>query len=222
MTLKKPTEPQKEPKTETKKPAKKVKRKLSKAAVSLVIGLLIIIIPLTIYAGILISASLQTGAPVEGDRFKGDLDPAITDEDVSKIIDKIKGMSGSKIDNVEIELISGQMRVYVDANDSLTGEELETLVDDVYYIVDSVTSVDKYFTSQSSRRMYDLAINVYNFVDAENEDMIYYILTKNAMMEEKTVQLVSEPLNEDLAAELRGELSEDVESEEETEEEIEE
>ena len=42
-------------------------------------------------------------------------------------------------------------------------------------------------------------------VDPEDDSMVYYILTKNAMMEEKTIQLVSEPLNPDLAADLRGE-----------------
>ena len=204
----------KEPQTTEKKT--KTKRKLSKPALALVIGLLIIIIPLTIYGGILVSAALQTGSPVEGDRFKGDLDPEITKEDATKVQEKLNNLSG--IEDAKIELISGQMRIYLDVEDKLTAEEIEELAKSAYDTVDSVLSVDKYFTSKDSRRMYDLAINVYNFVDSENEDMIYYIVTKNAMMEEKSIQLVSEPLNEDLAAELRGELTEpeeEVEAEEE-------
>ena len=53
--------------------------------------------------------------------------------------------------------------------------------------------------------MYDLAINVYNFIKKDDESMIYYILTKNAMMDGESIQCVSEPLDADLAAELRGE-----------------
>lgn len=201
MTMKEKKEPQ-----TTEKKTKKAKRRLSKPALALVIGLLIIIIPLTIYGGILISAALQTGSPVEGDRFKGDLDPAITKEDVAKTQEKLANLSG--VQDAKIELISGQMRVYLDVEDALTAEEIEEVAKSAYDTVDSVISVSKYFTSKDSRRMYDLSINVYNYVDAENEDMIYYIVTKNAMMEEKSIQLVSEPLNEDLAAELRGELTE--------------
>lgn len=201
MTMKEKKEPQ-----TTEKKTKKAKRRLSKPALALVIGLLIIIIPLTIYGGILISAALQTGSPVEGDRFKGDLDPAITKEDVAKTQEKLANLSG--VQDAKIELISGQMRVYLDVEDALTSEEIEEVAKSAYDTVDSVISVSKYFTSKDSRRMYDLSINVYNYVDAENEDMIYYIVTKNAMMEEKSIQLVSEPLNEDLAAELRGELTE--------------
>ena len=67
--------------------------------------------------------------------------------------------------------------------------------------------------------MYDLAINVYNFVDANNENMTYYILTKNSKMEAYSLQCVSEPVDEDLAKELRGETVTPVEEDNENVEE---
>ena len=55
-------------------------------------------------------------------------------------------------------------------------------------------------------------INLYNFVNGEDDNMIFYILTKNSQMEAYTLQCVSEPLDEDLAKELRGEIVESQES----------
>lgn len=185
------------------KKQKQNKRKMSKSATMLVIGLLVIFIPCAIYAGILISAALQTGSPILGERFDGDLDPAITKNDISSIETKLSSIDG--VEEVEVVLLSGQMRVNVNVDDALTNEQIEVIINEAYEGVTSVLSIDKYFTSNGGKRMYDLAINVYNLVDPEDDSMVYYILTKNAMMEEKTIQLVSEPLNPDLAADLRGE-----------------
>ena len=185
------------------KKQKQNKRKMSKSATMLVIGLLVIFIPCAIYAGILISAALQTGSPILGERFDGDLDPAITKNDISSIETKLSSIDG--VEEVKVVLLSGQMRVNVNVDDALTNEQIEVIIDEAYEGVTSVLSIDKYFTSNNGKRMYDLAINVYNLVDLEDDSMVYYILTKNAMMEEKTIQLVSEPLNPDLAADLRGE-----------------
>lgn len=185
------------------KKQKQNKRKMSKSATMLVIGLLVIFIPCAIYAGILISAALQTGSPILGERFDGDLDPAITKNDISSIETKLSSIDG--VEEVEVVLLSGQMRVNVNVDDALTNEQIEVIINEAYEGVTSVLSIDKYFTSNGGKRMYDLAINVYNSVDPEDDSMVYYILTKNAMMEEKTIQLVSEPLNPDLAADLRGE-----------------
>lgn len=182
---------------------KKKNKKLSKSAMILIIGICIIVIPLTIYGGILISAAMQTGTPIFGDRYKGDLEPAITDEDLSAVETTISSISG--VEKVDAVLTSGQLRINVDTNDSLTDEEIEKMVDDVYEKVSSKLSINTYFTSTKDKKMYDLAINVYNKIDAEDESMIYYVLTKNAMMEEPEIQCVSVALDEDLAAELRGE-----------------
>ena len=79
------------------------------------------------------------------------------------------------------------------------------MVYEVYAKVKSELPIGTYFTSGNGKKMYDLAINVYNFIKKDDESMIYYILTKNAMMDGESIQCVSEPLDADLAAELRGE-----------------
>ena len=65
------------------KQVKNPRKKLSRSALVLIIGLCIIGIPLLVYGGILLQAQLQTGTPIFGDRFVGDLDPAITDSQMS-------------------------------------------------------------------------------------------------------------------------------------------
>ncbi len=181
----------------------KKKRKLSKSAIVLIVGLCIIIIPCIIFCGILLHAALQTGTPVFGDRYKGDLDPAISDSAISEISDTTMNLTG--VEAVDCTLISGQLRVNVDTVDSISLEDAQSLVNEVYEVVDDILPVSTYFTSTDDKKMYDLAINVYNFIDTESEDMIYCLGTKNAMMEDLDVQIVSEPLDSELASELRGE-----------------
>ena len=65
--------------------------------------------------------------------------------------------------------------------------------------------VSTYFTATDSKKMYDLSINVYNYVKEDDDNMIYYILTKNSKMSDYSIQCVSEPVDEELAKDLRGE-----------------
>ena len=187
----------------SKETTKKEKKKLSKGAIVLIIGLVIIAIPVIVFLTIIISAALKTGTPILGNRFDGDLNPAITTADTEYLEKTIEGING--VEDCTIVLTSAQYRVNVDTNDSLTAEEIEKLTVDVYNAVNSKLPVSTYFTASDSKKMYDLSINVYNFVDSENEKMTYYILTKNSKMEAYSIQCVSEPVDEDLAKELRGE-----------------
>lgn len=178
-------------------------KKLTKAQLVLVIGLVIILIPCIIFGVILLKAAVQSGSPVEGSRFKNDLDPAITSSDTSSLTSEIKAMSD--VEDCEIVLKSAQYRINVDTVDSLDSEDIEELAVEIYDKVNSKLPVSTYFTSTSTEKMYDLAINVYNVVDSDNDSMVYYILTKNSKMDDYSLQCVSEPVDEDLAAELRGE-----------------
>lgn len=186
-----------------KQETKKVKKKLSKGGIVLIAGLVIIAIPVIVFLTIIISAALKTGKPIVGNRFDGDLNPAITSSQTSQLEKSIEGING--VEDCTIVLTSAQYRVNVDTKDSLTSEEIERLTVDVYNAVNSELPVNTYFNADGSKKMYDLSINVYNFVDADNENMTYYILTKNSMMEAYSIQCVSEPVDEDLAKELRGE-----------------
>ena len=186
-----------------KKPARAPKRKLSKAAIVLIVDCCIIGIPLLVYGGILLSAQLQTGTPIFGDRFDGDLDPAISDENIRNLETEISSMSG--VESVDIELTSAQFRINVDTDDNMSVDRIESLVDGIYTRVNQELPINTYFTSSDGKKMYDLAISGYNFIDSDNEDMNYVLLTKNGNMTSPQKQVVSEPLDSELAAELRGE-----------------
>ena len=178
----------------------KGKKKLSKGALVLIISLIIILIPCLIFGGILISATLESGKPVDGNRFKGDLNPAITSSNTSNIKNSIEALSG--VEKCDIELTSAQYRVNVDTVDTLTDKQIEDLCVDIYNIVNKELPMATYFTASSSEKMYDLAVNVYNKIDDNN---IYYILTKNSKMDIYSVQCVSSAVDEELASDLRGE-----------------
>lgn len=178
----------------------KGKKKLSKGALVLIISLIIILIPCLIFGGILISAALESGKPVDGNRFKGDLNPAITSSNTSSIKNNIEALSG--VEKCDIELTSAQYRVNVDTVDTLTDKQIEDLCVDIYNIVNKELPMATYFTASSSEKMYDLAVNVYNKIDDDN---IYYILTKNSKMDTYSVQCASSAVDEELASDLRGE-----------------
>ena len=178
----------------------KGKKKLSKGALVLIISLIIILIPCLIFGGILISAALESGKPVDGNRFKGDLNPAITSSNTSSIKNSIEALSG--VERCDIELTSAQYRVNVDTVDTLTDKQIEDLCVDIYNIVNKELPMATYFTASSSEKMYDLAVNVYNKIDDDN---IYYILTKNSKMDTYSVKCVSSAVDEELASDLRGE-----------------
>ncbi len=188
--------------------AKKHKKKeLDRSTVILITGLVLIAIPCLILGWILISASLDTGTPILGDRFQGDLDPAITSEQISQIETQVA--SEGSVDSVTVELATATLRIYVDAADSLSEEEATALSQTVYQDVTSVLPESTYFTSTSSKKMYDLEVHVYNDLSLAGTDgYMYVIRTKNAAMEQAEVQTVSKPLDADLAQQLRDELEE--------------
>lgn len=180
----------------------KTKKKMSRSALVLTIGLIIIAIPCLVFGWILLSAALETGTPITGNRYDGDLNPAITKTDTSQLEAEIIALPG--VENCEIVLKSGQYRINVDATDSISESEAESLANKVYDTVNSKLPVSVYFTADSSKKMYDLAISVYNRIDSD--DMVYALLTKNSVMSVPNVQIVSKAVDEQLAKELRGEI----------------
>lgn len=190
----------------------KTKKKMSKGGIVLLISSLIILVPCLIFGGILLKSALETGKPVVGSRFDNDLEPAITSSNTSSLTTTIKAISG--VEDCEIVLTSAQYRVNVNAQDSLSSSEIEALAKKVYDAVNNELPVSTYFTATDSKKMYDLAINVYNFIDEDSDNMIYYLLTKNSKMDTYTVQCVSKAVDEDLAKDLRGETSSEETSEE--------
>lgn len=189
---------------------KKKKKKMGAhktAKLILIVGLVIIAIPCICLGIILIQASKATGNPVNGSRFNNGYDPQIVETDISCLETSIQAMSN--VESVEVNLTTGQLRISVDVKDSLNNEEVEEIARAVYEKVNSKLPTSKYFTSTSSNRMYDLAINVYNFADSDKEGMACWNVQKNGQMKDVVFDSVTTPKNEELVKELRGETDEE-------------
>ncbi|MDD6467946.1 MAG: hypothetical protein PUF50_07155 [Erysipelotrichaceae bacterium] len=187
-------------KKETKKKTKKNQKDQLGVNWVLWVCLVIILIPCLLFGWILLSAMKDTGTPILGNRFQGDLNPAIEQSHITTITDRINGLDG--VENCNVNVIVATMRINVDAKDSLDAEAISALTENIYQTVIEVLPVEQYFTLMDTQKQYDLEINVYNDLSLE-DDFIMYSIIKNSPMETYILQDVSTPLNAELAQELR-------------------
>lgn len=162
------------------------------------VTLAIIAIPIVIIAFMLLTSVESSGEPVVGNRFENQLNPAIKDSQVKQIKDSIvyEGMDG-----VEVNLKSATLRISVDVNNASDQAIIEEIANNVYGKVDSVLPIATYFTNQGKTKMYDLEINVFNFIPDENNpgEKIHAVLHKNASAEAAALDWKSTPKNEDVS-----------------------
>lgn len=197
---------------------KKEKKKLSRSAIVLIVGLIIIAIPVCIFVGILGISALQTGSPREGSRFEGDLEPAISEEQVAAVETKLNALSS--IESIEVILKEGQLRIFIDTADTLSEEQIDSLLTSAYNAVNSELPISTYFTATESKKMYDLQINIYTTAEAsplgDENGRQYKLLHKNSAEETYGIDDLAHPKDPALAAELEG-LTAPTETEGETE-----
>lgn len=175
----------------------------------------VILIP-TILVGVVVMTSTEnSGTPVVGSRFsETDLNPAITDDQITQIEAAMKELDYAE--SVEVNLKSATLRINIDLDDIVdeVDEELvKKLASQAYDKVDAILPVETYFTQQSDAKMYDLSINVYNyssFDEEHTEDHWNYVcLTKTSASEKSVVDVLSVPRDEETAeAVMNGELPE--------------
>lgn len=190
--------------SQTKKSKPKMRR--SKVRIFIFVGILIILIPFIILGVILIQASMSTGKPILGDRFKNDLNPAITSEQLKEISTKIKGQSN--VDSVDVSLKTATLRVYVDVSDTSSEQQVMDMSKSAYQDVISILDINTYFTQHDGKEMYDIEIHAYNQDKNTEENFIYVITNKNSSMEEEHSQVVSKALDPELAQQLRDDVIE--------------
>ena len=185
---------------------KKEKKKLSSSAIVLIVGIIIIAIPVAIFVGILLVSASQTGTPRDGSRFDNDLNPAITESDISLLQSDIESLGS--FDSVEIILSEGQLKIYIDTNDNATEEQVDTLLTSVYTKVNNRLPVTTYFSDTSTSKMYDLQISVYTTAEASEigsaNSRQYKLLHKNSYEEQYGIDDLAHPKDPSLAAELEG------------------
>lgn len=190
----------------------KPKKKLSKSAIVLIVSCVIIAIPVIVFLVIIISASINTGKPIIGNRFDNDLTPSISSSQVKDVEESIKSLSG--VEDCEAVLKTANFRVNVDGNDNMSEEEAIALAKEVYSKVDEILPVSTYFKmSSDGEKMYDLSVTVYNYIPdtTEDEKWVSCVYYKNSNMAEPMEEWLSKAVDEKLAERLRnGEASSDV------------
>ncbi len=165
------------------------------------VALVLFLLPFIILGFILLSAAMDTGKPILGDRYKDDLDPAITSSELSQVESAVKSVGG--VEGTFTNLATGTLRVYADISDSADAETAKSSAEQVYSAVTSVLNPSTYFTQNNGKKMYDLEVHVFNQNKDTESNFVYVIETKTSSMEAPIIQVVSEPIDAELAESLR-------------------
>lgn len=190
-------------KKETARQIKK-KRKTHSTGIIFTVCLILVLAPFVVMGWILFSSSMDTGTPVLGNRYEGDLDPAITKSQLSEVESAVKALGNQ--DDAFVTMKTATLRVYVDIADDASEETANAKADEVYNTVASILDPAVYFTKTDSKKMYDMEIHVYTIperTDAEGENFVYVIDTKTSNMSEPAKQTVSVAKDQAVADKLR-------------------
>lgn len=190
-------------KKETARQIKK-KRKTHSTGIIFTVCLILVLAPFVVMGWILFSSSMDTGTPVLGNRYEGDLDPAITKSQLSEVESAVKALGNQ--DDAFVTMKTATLRVYVDIANDANEETANAKADEVYNTVASILDPAVYFTKTDSKKMYDMEIHVYTIperTDAEGENFVYVIDTKTSNMSEPAKQTVSVAKDQAVADKLR-------------------
>ena len=143
-----------------------------------------------------VNASLGKGQPVVGSRFNNDLDPAISQDSITKITEDLKAMNGVK--DAKIVLKSATLRVYIEI-DTNRDANITANLQNAYDIVTKELKVEDYFSIKGLQKNYDLEVHGYNQVPSEdNKGYIYGVLVKGSNMLEPSTQILTKPQSQDV------------------------
>ena len=156
--------------------------KLKKPHVILWLGIIIVLVPCIILGVVLMNSLENSREPVVADRFKNELNPAITETDLASIR---SNLNYDNIDNLEVNLISATLRVMINTSDDMAEGDLLWILNDAADKIAAVLPIETYFTNSAATKMYDLEIHVYNTTKgSEALPQIYNVKTKNAANED--------------------------------------
>lgn len=186
------------------RPVKKKKRNLHPTGFLFTICLILVIAPFAVLGWILFSSSMDTSHPVLGNRYEGDLDPAITKSQMSQVEKAVKAVDG--VDDSFVTMKTATLRVYADVADDANADTCNATADAIYNAVSGVLDPAVYFTKTDKEKMYDLEIHVYTEPERtgkDGENFVYVIDTKNSGMKDPQKQTVSTAKNQQIADQLR-------------------
>lgn len=162
----------------------------------IIVPAIAVIIPCAVFLIVLITASINSNTVVTGKRYRNDLNPKITNDDISTLYSQITSISG--VEGAEVNLKTSQLRILIDANDSINAEDADRIAQEAYNCVNSTISIVTYFTrNNQGEKMYDLEITIYNNL-SKNDDLLIYSLVKNSKMDKYQTSISSEAKDEDL------------------------
>lgn len=170
----------------------------------IVLGLLIVVllIPIIMLAAILVTSLEDSSQPVVGSRYQNELDPAITEENITSLENALV-FDGT--DSIEVNFKTARVAILIDTSDDMSADSISTLIQQVYAKVNEVLPIETYFTNRSEGdsyvKMYDLQIDAYNVISGDNQ--IHYVLTKTGAQSEPLLELVSSPKNEEVANDVQ-------------------
>ncbi len=167
--------------------------------------LIIIAIPVVIVAYVLLTSMGGQGEPVVGNRFNSeDLNPSITEEAMNSIQEQASGIGG--VEEVTINLKSATLRVHLNMDDSYTQDQIQAASDQAYEIVAATLPIDQYFTNREDAKMYDLEIDVYNYIVDDShpaEGQIYIKTTKTGAATDRVTDVMTTAKDPELVAQIK-------------------
>lgn len=167
--------------------------------------LIIIAIPVVIVAYVLLTSMGGQGESVVGNRFNGeDLNPSITEEAMNSIQEQASGIGG--VEEATINLKSATLRVHLNMDDSYTQDQIQAASDQAYEIVAATLPIDQYFTNREDAKMYDLEIDVYNYIVDDShpaEGQIYIKTTKTGAATDRVTDVMTTAKDPELVAQIK-------------------
>ena len=164
--------------------------------------LVIILIPFVIIGYVILTSMGGQDEPVVGNRFhSSDLNPSISKDQISQVQNAVSSIGS--VQNVEVNLKSATLRISVDIDDGANADTCNSIAQEAYKQVTGILPADTYFTNTEDSKMYDLEIDVYNFLldDTHTDGQIYYKVYKTGAGEVST-QNMTQPKDQELVNQL--------------------
>lgn len=191
---------------ELKKADRKIKTKnYHLTGIFFTVFLVLILAPILYFGWMLYSSYRDSRTPVFGNRYDGDLNPAITKAQLETLDQKVGTIEG--IEKHWVDLTTATLRVYADVQDDATSEVVQAKADEIYAKIVEDLDPAIYFSQHDGMKMYDIEVHVYNLAEnRDSEGFVYGIENKSSKMEAPKFQIMSQPVNAEIAQKLRDDV----------------
>ena len=123
---------------------------------------------------------------------------------MNSIQEQASGIGG--VEEVTINLKSATLRVHLNMDDSYTQDQIQAASDQAYEIVAATLPIDQYFTNREDAKMYDLEIDVYNYIVDDShpaEGQIYIKTTKTGAATDRVTDVMTTAKDPELVAQIK-------------------